>query len=90
MMTRTERDDMREKLCGHAAALVVQASGGSVTFDEYDELMKSQYYLAPMNWCQGWGDRTLLRSNQDKLCAFKAVQMGLIRQTETGYELVEE
>lgn len=71
---------------GRLAAKVVAAHGGRVTFAEYDELMTREKYFTPLEWATGWGDWALWKANNDKLCAFAAVKMRLLRQTKTGYE----
>lgn len=69
------------------AAQAVERAGGSVTFDQYDALMVKETYLIPIHWIAGWDlPRRYRRANTDKLAAFKAVELGLLKQTETGYE----
>ena len=72
------------------AVRVVRDAGGSITFDAYDAAMGPIPIWTPINWTCGWGlygkDR---KANLDKMCVFVACRMGLLRQTETGYEVVE-
>ena len=77
----------QEKELGRLALRVVNDAGGSVSFKRYDELMYPVVYFSPFNWIDGWGlGRKAWKQNNDKLCAFAAVAMGLLRQTEKGYE----
>lgn len=71
--------------CARTALKTVAAAGGCVTFDQYDTLMRSVVYFVPITWIAGWGDPVLHKSNNDKLCAFAAVELGLLKQTDTGY-----
>jgi hypothetical protein len=73
---------------GRLAARTVRDNGGFITFDEYDQLMRKAEYIPPLTWIYGWGDPELYRSNCDKLCAFRAVEMGLLEQTDDGYKIV--
>ena len=76
-----------EESCATIAHEVVIAAGGTITFEEYDKAMSARTYFAPINWIAGWGNHNVLRANNDKMCAFKAVEMGLLVQTENGYLL---
>lgn len=70
------------------AARAVERAGGYVTFDQYDELMVTEKYLIPTHWIAGWDlPRHYRKANTDKLAAFAAVELGLMRQTETGYSI---
>lgn len=73
---------------GCLATAVVASAGGSVTFEQYDNLMRDKAYISPIEWIDGWGDRRIWKSNNDKLCAFSAVKHGLLKQTKSGYEIV--
>jgi hypothetical protein len=78
---------MWPRSCAEKAVKVVEDAGGVVTFDEYDRLMWPIRYISPVEWIAGWGNPTLHKANNDKLCAFAAVKLGLLKQTETGYAL---
>ena len=78
-----------EQSLGEMAAATVEAAGGSVAFDEYDRLMAPKRYFTPISWIDGWGlPPSFKKANADKLCAFAAVQMGLLEQTAEGYVLL--
>lgn len=76
-----------ERENGRIAWKVVDDAGGFLTFREYDAAMEPKKYFTPINWINGCGDRYIWKSNNDKLCAFAAVKMGLLKQTDTGYSL---
>jgi len=78
-----------EKCLGTLACEKILSRGGVVTFAEYDALMYEVKYFFPISWIAGWGDPVLWKRNNDKLCAFAAVRMGLIRQTPTGYKVAK-
>ena len=68
------------------AAQVVADEGGFVTFAQYDLLMSGEVYFTPLHWIDGWELPSRQRkANHDKLAAFKAVELGLLEQTTTGY-----
>ena len=70
------------------AVEVIRRAGGRITFNEYDKAMAGIQYFIPLSWCIGWGLTPLARkANTDKLCVFKACQLGLIKQTAGGYIL---
>lgn len=69
------------------AVEVVMNNGGYCTFDQFDDGMKKYNYWAPIHWISGWGTPWLKKSNDDKMCAFIACDLGLINQSSDGYEL---
>ena len=74
---------------GRIAANAVALCGGSVTFDQYDQQMKDEFFLTPIEW--GLPPGTGLsekRYSTTIMAVAQAVRMGLLRQTKTGYELV--
>lgn len=76
----------QEQSCARLAASVISEAGGSVTFDEYDNLMLPRHYFRPFNWVAGWGlSRADQKANSDKMCVFAACKMGLVIRTNTGY-----
>jgi|HubBroStandDraft_2_1064218.scaffolds.fasta_scaffold216727_3 hypothetical protein len=79
-----------EEHCAKVACEVVRSFGGFATFSQYDEGIKSKIYFAPFHWAAGWGNPVTHRRNTDKMCAFQAVKMGLLKQTDTGYEAVAQ
>ncbi len=79
---------MKESKCAKIAASVVKEYGGEITFDAYDAAMYFIRYYTPFHWIAGWGlTRGEKKSNDDKMCAFAAVRLGLLKQTKTGYIL---
>lgn len=78
---------VREEELGRLAAAVVARNGGFMSFEDYDEAMLGEYYFAPLSWAAGWELPYLMKKgNDDKLCAFAAVEMGLLVQSECiGY-----
>jgi hypothetical protein len=78
----------REMMLATLAARKVEEAGGAVTFEQFDGLMAPEGYFAPASWASGWGlPRAQRKANTDKLCAFAACKAGLLRQTDTGYEV---
>lgn len=69
------------------ARRVVATFGGRITFADYDKAMFVERYFIPLEWVAGWGDATLHKTNSDKMCAFAAVQIGLLTSLENGYAL---
>jgi hypothetical protein len=81
----------KEQTLGRLAHSVVQSGGGSLSFTEYDAEMAKEIYFAPFHWCAGLGlGKKAWRANNDKLCAFAACRMGLLKKTATGYEVVKK
>ena len=78
----------QEEALGRLAASKVCAFGGRVTFAEYDAIMRAELYFSPISWIAGWGDHSVWKANNDKLCAFAAVKMGLLKKTASGYQIV--
>ena len=72
--------------CAEISVEVTKANGGQITFGEYDVAMMQRSCFAPINWIAGWGTGRL-KQNQNKMCAFAAVKLGLLKQTEIGYSL---
>lgn len=70
---------------GRLAWRTVLDNGGFLDFDSYDAAMQDILYFSPISWCAGWGNHGLLKANNDKLCAFAAVHMGLLHQRSDGY-----
>ena len=78
----------QEQRLARQAADVIAAWGGFVSFNDYDALMSRVFYFAPLHWvCSLARPRSVGKANTDKLCAFAAVKMGLITQTNGGYLL---
>lgn len=78
-----------EQSCARLAASVISEAGGSVSFDEYDDLMRYRRYFRPFNWVAGWGlSYADQKANSDKMCVFAACKMGLVVQTDAGYRSV--
>lgn len=77
-----------EKTLGRMAAEVVTQAGGTISFTQYDKLMYPKLYFAPIHWINGWGNSVLHKQNNDKLCAFAAVELKLLEQTSTGYKVI--
>jgi hypothetical protein len=74
--------------CAQIAYKKVKEAGGYITFDEFDKAMENEKYFIPFNWIAGWGlPPKEKKANNDKMCAFEAVGMGLIEQTENGYKV---
>lgn len=70
----------------YIAADLVAAHGGFLSFDKYDELM----YRKPIIsfWITGWGlGLSSHKRNIDKLCAFAACELGILKQTKKGYRV---
>lgn len=79
-----------EKYCAEIALEIVKSAGGSVTFEQYDDLMFKRQYPHPINWIDGWGLCKITRKkNNDKLCAFTAIKLGMLKRNNRGYEVVK-
>lgn len=74
--------------CAKIAERIVREAGGKMTFRQYDVAMSKERYFAPIYWIEGWDDVVLHKQNNDKMCAFVACNMGLIKQTRTGYKII--
>ena len=80
----------QEQHCAKAAVEVIKKNGGTIAFDEYDKAMYQVIYFSPISWASigfDLGYKTK-KMNKDKLCVFAACKAGMVRQTETGYELI--
>ena len=85
-MTAPKKLTPHEQSCARLAASIISEAGGSVTFDEYDILMRRRLYFRPINWVAGWGlPYADQKANSDKICVFMACHMGLVIPTDTGY-----
>jgi hypothetical protein len=78
-----------ERALAKLAAAVISWHGGVMTFAQYDEAMYKIMYFAPLNWVYGWGNSTLHKMNNDKLCVFAACAMNLVTQRGFVYRIVE-
>lgn len=78
-----------EKANAELAAGKVAAAGGFMTFEQFDEAMRHESYVTPVNWVAGWGLSVAERkANHDKLCAAAALKLGLLVQVDFGYQIV--
>lgn len=77
-----------EKENGRKAFEAVKAAGGKVSFDEYDAIMSPVRYFVPVHW--GWAGTHGRKSCADKLCAFAACKMGLLKQVNNTYETTQQ
>lgn len=80
---------IQQRSLGELAAAVISHHGGVLTFAQYDEVMYPVRYYAPINWADGWGNPVLHKMNNDKLCVFTAISLGLVVQRGYVYRIVE-
>lgn len=77
MSVDTERD------AAMVAVKVIEAAGGKMGYSEYGAVMKPIKYWKPMEW----GLDALNKDNSDRLAVVTACKLGLVKQTDEGYEI---
>lgn len=87
---RAQQAEGMETLCAKRAVEIVKAAGGAITFDDYDAAYsKLLCAFVPFHWAIVGHElsREEQKKNQGVLSIRKAVELGLLTKTATGYAL---